>query len=761
VTGSTVYYRAGVAGGFSISASSADGESGVTSYAFPALGAGWAASGSGASRTYTHSGSPSDPSEPNNVTASNNTGLASGPTSFTVTPDADPPSGGSVTYADGSNTTGSVAITTDDGTDGLSGLDASSGVIERESATLAGGVCGAFSGSWTPVTAPDTTIVGSTCYRYRYRISDKVGNVATYSSSNVVKVGGTPPAAPTLTLAESPSDPDQHVVGTTLYYNPGAGSGTFTVDADASDPDSAIEKVVFPALPGMTGGGDDLISPYQSVYSWTAGSTASGAYTVTARNNAGLTSDSAFSAAADGTPPFGHSVAHAGASYYVTPSVALTLDNGSDSGAGVDTSSGVVERQAATLANGNCSGWSGNWAPVTLAGGADTSVLSGRCYVYRYTIADNVGNPSAASPETGAAKIDAAAPTTTDNAPTVWQASEVTVTLSATDAESGVATTEYRIDGGPYQDGTTVVIPAPADGSNDGTHAIAYRSRDVAGNVEAFRNATVSIDVTPPVPVLLDPGDTLSSVATLSSTTSADTTEVVFERSPAGADLWTPIGRDTSAPFSIDFDTNGLADGMYDLRARAADRAGNSANSTTRTVRLFNSAPTGGGDSTGGGSAGGDAGGGTGAGDQSGGDTGGGGSIGGTSGGSDSSSGLDSPSAKLTLKVFAPKKFSKRKRLVVVRALTSRAASGKVILKRCKMVAKRVRLAAGKTRVRRKLVCRAVFSKRVPLRAGTTRVTLRIPKRVPPGPHSLVVSALATRPTTSSATRSLKVHIVR
>jgi hypothetical protein len=77
------------------------------------------------------------------------------------------------------------------------------------------------------------------------------------------------------------------------------------------------------------------------------------------------------------------------------------------------------------------------------------------------------------------------------------------------------------------------------------------------------------------------------------------------------------------------------------------------------------------------------------------------------------------------------------------------------------MVAKRVRLASGKTRVKRTLVCRAVFSKRMPLRAGTTRINLRVPKRVRPGPHSLVVSAIATRPAKASATRTLKLRIVR
>ena len=47
--GSTVFYRPGTSGGFTVTASSTDAESGVASYAFPNLGAGWAATGSGSS----------------------------------------------------------------------------------------------------------------------------------------------------------------------------------------------------------------------------------------------------------------------------------------------------------------------------------------------------------------------------------------------------------------------------------------------------------------------------------------------------------------------------------------------------------------------------------------------------------------------------------------------------------------------------------------------------------------------------------------
>jgi hypothetical protein len=97
------------------------------------------------------------------------------------------------------------------------------------------------------------------------------------------------------------------------------------------------------------------------------------------------------------------------------------------------------------------------------------------------------------------------------------------------------------------------------------------------------------------------------------------------------------------------------------------------------------------------------------------------------------------PAPRLTLKVVMLKKVSKRK-LVLVRVVASRAASGKLILKRGRKV---------------------ILIKRAALRTGTNRIKLRLPKRARPGRHTLVVSAVVTRPTKASATRSLKVRIVR
>ena len=41
------------------------------------------------------------------------------------------------------------------------------------------------------------------------------------------------------------------------------------MDGTATDAQSGIEKLTFPAVSGMSGGGDDSSSPYQGSYTWT------------------------------------------------------------------------------------------------------------------------------------------------------------------------------------------------------------------------------------------------------------------------------------------------------------------------------------------------------------------------------------------------------------------------------------------------------------------------------------------------------------
>lgn len=90
-------------------------------------------------------------------------------------------------------------------------------------------------------------------------------------------------------------------------------------------------------------------------------------------------------------------------------------------------------------------------------------------------------------------KKDSAAPVTTDDAKSGWQRTAQTVTLKASDAESGVQTTMYSVDNGAFTEGNTVSV------SEDGVHQIHYYSVDQAGNQEMVKTVEVKIDSKAPV----------------------------------------------------------------------------------------------------------------------------------------------------------------------------------------------------------------------------------------------------------------------
>ena len=74
-----------------------------------------------------------------------------------------------------------------------------------------------------------------------------------------------------------------------------------------------------------------------------------------------------------------------------------------------------------------------------------------------------------------------------------WYISDVTITLEATDNESGVNITYYCLDKGEYE-----IYEEPIIVWYDGEHIIEYYSIDVVGNVEATNLANFKLDQTSP-----------------------------------------------------------------------------------------------------------------------------------------------------------------------------------------------------------------------------------------------------------------------
>ena len=302
---------------------------------------------------------------------------------------------GSITYATGFRTTTSVAVTFS-ATDAISGVSTATGVLQRASAALVGGACGAY-GSFVQVGATglsspytDAALSTATCFLYQYVVSSLAGVSGTLSSASVVAVDtGTPPA-PTLSFS---GGVNVSATGATVYYRSTATSGSFVVTASSSAA-SGITGYTFPTL----GAGWSVTGTGASrTYAWATGSptTTGGGHTVTATSGTAATSpaSAAFSLTSDTTVPTGGSVTYT-AGMNLTGTLALTLVQGTDAASGIATTSGVLLRASAPMANGTCGAY-GSYAvlgtnPALTT--SDTTMVLRNCYKYEYQVSDGAGN---------------------------------------------------------------------------------------------------------------------------------------------------------------------------------------------------------------------------------------------------------------------------------------------------------------------------------------------------------------------------------
>jgi hypothetical protein len=195
---------------------------------------------------------------------------------------------------------------------------------------------------------------------------------------------------------------------------------------------------------------------------------------------------------------------------------------------------------------------------------------------------------------------DSSAPTTTDDTGTIgssWKNTNQTVTLSPSDGGSGVATTYYTTDGSnpttSSAQGTSISL------TSDGTYTIKYFSVDRVSNSESIQTAgtQIRIDKTAPTAATLDAlpsairnGQALTGSATDGGPSGIASLSYYYCAGPPCTPA-TLIGSSSSGPsYSVTWNSQ-PADGDYQVLARASDNAGNTLDSTKRTVTIDNTKP--------------------------------------------------------------------------------------------------------------------------------------------------------------------------
>lgn len=222
---------------------------------------------------------------------------------------------------------------------------------------------------------------------------------------------------------------------------------------------------------------------------------------------------------------------------------------------------------------------------------------------------DGEPRPSGGGPDVGADEYvgsatptDTSAPTVSITSPTAGATVRGAVSLIATAVDNvGVTGVWFTVDGvtigsedttAPYQ--TTWNTAAATNGS----HLVRAVARDAAGNVATSAARTVTVanqlaDTTAPTVALTSPasGAVVRGTVVVSADASDNVGVTSVQFTLNGVNLGTA---DTVAPYAINWNTTGAANGTHSLRAIAHDAAGNTTSSSVHPVTVSNpvTAPT-------------------------------------------------------------------------------------------------------------------------------------------------------------------------
>jgi Bacterial Ig domain len=469
------------------------------------------------------------------------------------------------------------------GTDGGSGV--ANVAIQRSPAgagtwtTICTDTSSPYSCSW------NTTGVSDGLYDLRAVSTDNAGNS---TNSTVVTSRRVDNTAPTATMT-----------------NPGSPiTGSKTFDGTSTDTGgSGVASLKFQVSPIGAGTWSDMCtdtsSPYSCSYNTSGLSDGQYDFRSLATDNAGNTATSTVYSGAivdNGAPSAG--ITDPG--QYLNGT--LTVDASGADGAGSGILNVKIQRSPAGA---------GTWTDICTDTTSpyqcswNTTGVTDGLYDLRAVATDNVSLSGTSSTVTNR-RVDNTAPTATMNDPGAYLlGTTVSLTASATDGGSGVASVKIQrspAGAGSWTDvctDTTSPYSCSFDSTvvTDGLYDFRAISTDNATNTTTSTTVTNRrVDNTAPTAGLTDPGSPLAGTKTLNATGTdggSGVLNVQIQRAPTGTTTWTTICTDSTSPYSCSWNTTGVTDGGYDLRAVTTDNAGNVTNSTTVSNRIVdNMAPT-------------------------------------------------------------------------------------------------------------------------------------------------------------------------
>jgi len=169
-----------------------------------------------------------------------------------------------------------------------------------------------------------------------------------------------------------------------------------------------------------------------------------------------------------------------------------------------------------------------------------------------------------------------------------WYVSAATLSADAGDNLSGIASIQYRVNNGLWQDGDSVTV-------GEGIHTIDFQALDAAGNRTQSASQEIRVDLTLPAytfDAALD-GSVLADTVTLGGTVSDGTSGVQDVEFSADGITWLPVSFLNAhfAHWDFAWDSSVFDNGDHDLYLRVDDVAGNKGQPIRTRIILDNDPP--------------------------------------------------------------------------------------------------------------------------------------------------------------------------